>query len=44
MQCRKRKEHACSEGRERSMHAVKEEKGTCMQCRKRKKHACSEGK
>jgi hypothetical protein len=31
MQCRKKKKHACSEGRERSMHAVKEEKGACMQ-------------
>ncbi len=31
MQYRKRKEHACSEGRERSMYVVQEEKGACMQ-------------
>ncbi len=31
MQCRKKKEHACSEGLERSMHAVKEEKVAYMQ-------------
>ncbi len=31
MQCRKRKEHACSERYERSMHAEKEEKEACMQ-------------
>jgi hypothetical protein len=31
-----RKKHACSEGRERSMHVVQEEKEACMLYRKKK--------